>query len=412
MLSVISPLNSILKTTAFLLCFSTVCANTTSNFNQTGEQISYFKSPTSRYSSGETNLYRLTQTQVQNINSQKINIENSFYFYKNQKISTQLLKTTTARDLSKSESLRDLGFYLTLKKTAFKLTADEKSKTIFMISQKNKFQPLGYSNGFVLTKINHIKGYVNILDCISKFDFAKAVYAQHPTKNLKQWFYVKTKYPDHVETVDGQTIYLNNVEGLFQDSTKAIITTTNQMLPLGTALEIKTESATNIWYQSKLPGHGIVYWQKKSSDFKKENKKIKIDELLKKEIAFVSFNPKNPRQALVSAKGLYMTLDGENWIEIEQFKDYSGPVLFYNEFLIFAGNYKSIDGGATFENYIQIEKLSAAISGTMGFDPKRLQVKKIKTISPFKLEVDLDIGSRVIKVQTPVYAQDWKVVKI
>jgi hypothetical protein len=415
MLSVIRPLNLTYKIFAFLLFFSTFytysIAKTSADFNPKGQQVSYYKSPTSPYPSGETTIERLTQNLVT-----KYQVTDSYYLYKNQKISKQLLKTTTALDLSNSTSqrdnLRDLGFFLTLKKTALKTKAESKSKTIQILQEQKKLTALGYKNGFLLTEVNRVRGYVDISDCISKFDFAKAVYAENSKTKTKQWFYVKNRTFDQIETVTNETLYLNQIEGLFPDLNKAIITRNDQSLPLWTSLELKTDTNMQTWLQSKINGHGIVYWQKKSETSVNENKKIKIDDLLKKEISFVSFNPKNPRQAIASANGLYITMDGENWREIEQFKNYTGPVLFYNEFLIFAGNYKSTDRGQTFENYIQIEKLSAAISDKIGFDPKRLQVKKIKTVIPFKVEVDLDIGSRVIKVQTPVYTQDWRVVKI
>ncbi len=411
MLFVIIPIFRFHKTSALMLIISTFTsislAKSASYFNQTGQQVSFYKSPASPYPSGQTNLDRLTQNQIQ-----KISIEESFYFYKNQKISKSILKTTTVNNLSNSENLRDLGFFQTLKVTAFRIKPDLISKQISTIPVGNKFQALGFQNGFVFAKMNKTTGYIDISDCISKFDFAKAVYAKHPIKKNKQWFYVKNRNFDQIETIDHQSISLNTVEGIFPDSKKAIITDPGQSLPIWTTLEIKTEDTTNLWHQSQIEGHGLVYWKNAYAATKNERKKIKIDELLKKEISFVSFNPKNPRQAIASAHGLFITTDGENWTAIEQFNDYSGPVLYYNEFLIFAGNYKSIDGGRTFENYIQIEKISAAISDTLGFDPKKLQVKKIKTIKPFKVEVDLDIGNRIIKVQTPVYAQDWRVVKL
>lgn len=411
MLSVISRLNLIFKTCSVLLFFSTFFtiaeAKSTSDFLMSSDQIPYFKSPTSQYPSGETNLDRLEEALIE-----KVVTESTYYVYKNQKISRSVVKALTARDLSSSENLKDLGFFITLRKTSFKLRPELNSNQIFTIKENVKFKALGFKNGFVLAQINQKLGYIDISECMSKFDFAKAAYAPHPKTKIKQWFYIKNRTFDQFETVDKITLSLANVEGIFPDSNKALVSSSDQSLPLWTSLQIKTDTNTNTWNRSQLKGHGIVYWQKKSALIQQAQNHLKIDDLLKKEISFVSFNPKNPRQAIASAKGLYITSDGENWSEIPQFKDYEGPVLFYNEFLIFVGNYKSIDGGKTFENYIQIEKLSGAISDRLGYDPKRLQVKKIKSIKPFLVEVDLDIGQRIIKVQTPVYSQDWKVIKI
>lgn len=404
-------MNLIFKTFAILLFFSTfftlASAKSTSDFTASSEQIAYYKSPTSQYPSGEMNIERLQETLIE-----KPTELSSYYLYKNQKISKSLIQATSARDLSNSESLSDLGLFMALKPTHLRAQATLKSGQLLTILPNTKFSALGFKNGFVLAKINQLVGYVDISDCLSKFDFAKAVYAVHPKTKIKQWFYVKNRNFDQFETVDKFNIHLSNIEGIYPDNEKAIVTSPYQSLPMWSVLELKIENNSQKWNRSLLKGHGIVYWQRKPSAQAQTQQRIKIDDLLKKEISFVSFNPKNPRQAVASAKGLFITNDGENWTEIEQFKNYSGPVLFYNEFIIFAGNYKSTDGGKTFENYIQIEKLSGAISNTIGFDPKRLQVKKIKTIKPFKVEVDLDIGSRTIKVQTPVYNQDWKVVKL
>lgn len=411
MLFVITRFKLILKTVAVLLFFSTffsfVYAKSTSDFLAPSEQIPYYKSPTSLYPSGEMNIERLQETLLE-----KASEQTSYYLYKNQKISKSLIPATTSRDLSNSDSLSDLGYFMTLKSTYLRSQAGLKAPQIKVISGSVKFTALGFKNGFVLAKINQTVGYIDISDCLSKFDFAKAVYAAHPKTKTKQWFYIKNRNFDQFETVDKWNIHLSNIEGIYPDTQKAIVTTSNQLLPIWSVLELKVEAPTLKWNRSLLKGHGTVYWQRKLNTENLTQQKIKIDDLLKKEISFVSFNPKNPRQAVASAKGLFITNDGENWTEIEQFKNYSGPVLFYNEFIIFAGNYKSTDGGKTFENYIQIEKLSGAISDTIGFDPKRLQVKKIKTVKPFKVEVDIDIGSRTIKVQTPVYNQDWKVVKL
>lgn len=414
MLFVIEFNKIIYKFTAFLLFFSTVCstaiAKSTADFSQKGDQISYFKSPNSAYPSGESTLEKLSENL-----SESPRTEQTYYLYKNQKISKQLIKTLTASDLSNSQNLRDIGFFQTLKKTAFRLRPEFKSNVIQMLPAETRINIISFKDGFILTEIRNIRGYVDISDCISKFDFAKAVYAKHPKTNIKQWFYVKTRSFDQIETIDKQMIPLQNVEGIFSDPTKAIVSKLDQNLPLWTTLEIKSESTETVWLKSRIKGHGFVYWQKPNTNLNSNlssKNQLKIDDLLKREISFVSFDPKNPRHAIASANGLFITKDGENWTEISQFKNYQGPVLFYSEYLIFAGNYKSIDGGQTFENYIQIEKIAEAIAGQVGFDPKKLQVKKLKPIKPFKLEVEIDIGTRTIKVQTPIYNQDWKVVRI
>jgi len=423
-----------------LLLFSTLVAfsgsvafgKSPSYFNQKSVSTPYYKSPNSLFPSGEESEEKLF-TNLRKDYAQKMAIEESYYEYNKQKISKKLIQVTVANDLSAndlsvrglsnkdlsasqhSSALADLGYFLTLKKSMLRSTADFKSKTLATINENTLLIPRGYSKGFVFVEITtagkKLKGYVDISDCISKFDFAKAIYAVHPKTKLKQWIHVKNRSFDFMESTDGSIIPMSYVLGLYPDHKKAIITRKDQALPQWTTLEIKTDSQS-VWLASEITGHGTVYWKKNLNENRVASNTIKIDELLKKEISFVSFHSKNPRKAVASANGLYITDDGENWRLIEQFRNYSGPVLYYNDYLIYAGNYRSTDAGKTFENYIQIEKMAGVIVQSTGVTPKRLQVKKIKTIKPFKVEVDVDIGSRVLKLQTPVYAQSWQVMRL
>ena len=95
MLFVIRPFKLFILFTTILLFFSTAYSKTSADFYQHGTQIPYFKNTSSLYPSGETSLDRLLENQID-----KIAVDKTYYFYKNQKISQTLLKTTTAFDLS------------------------------------------------------------------------------------------------------------------------------------------------------------------------------------------------------------------------------------------------------------------------------------------------------------------------
>ena len=412
----VRPLILLLFSTFSGLFCSVVHAKSASYFNQKSAAIPYYKSPTSQFASGEESEEKLFNA-LRKDYAQKTAVEETYFEHNKQKISKKLIQATTAHELSardlnatNTSSLADLGYFLTLKKSTLRGGADFKAKTLTTISENTLLKPLGYSKGFVQVLFKNQMGYVDISDCISKFDFAKAIYAIHPKTKLKQWINVKNRSFDFIESTDGSIIPMSSVLGIYPDQKKAIITRKDQALPQWTTLEIKTDKQT-VWLASQLAGHGTVYWKKNISENKETANSIKIDDLLRKEISFVSFNSKNPRKAVASANGLYITDDGENWRLIEQFRNYSGPVLYYNDYLIYAGNYRSTDGGKTFENYIQIEKMAGVIAQSTGSTPKRLQVKKIKTIKPFKVEIDVDIGTRVLKLQTPVYAQSWQVMR-
>ena len=97
---------------------------------------------------------------------------------------------------------------------------------------------------------------------------------------------------------------------------------------------------------------------------------------------------------------------------IKQFENFNGPVHYFNDLLIFVGQHRSVNGGKSFENYIQIDKLAQAIESQYGFLPKRLQVRHIETKAPFRLKIEIETGSRKIIMESPLFTQDWKAVKI
>lgn len=402
-----------------LLFFSTSLSSASpnvTNFVESWQQINplsskntaFYKSPDSQFASGFASEDKLFKNQFDSKT-----YESSYYIYKNQKISKSLLKTITAKDLSTSELLKDTGLFLTLLPTQLRLGPSSDEKSLMTIPMGTKLIPLSYKKGMVEVKYKNKKGYVQISDCISKFDFARAIYAYHPEQRKLQWFFVKKRTFDTIETHDHFKISMNQILGILPDNSKAIISQPDQSLPLWTTLKLETE-VLNIWHKSRLDGHGIVFWKSNASTKTALNQKIHIDDLLKKEISFVSIHPKNPKKAVASANGLYITEDGEYWTEISSFKNFTGPVLYYNDFLIYAGNFRSIDSGKTFEQYIQIEKIASSISQQIGIIPRKMNVTQIKTIKPFKVEIDIEIGlgNRKIKMQSPVYSQEWKVTRI
>ena len=79
--------------------------------------------------------------------------------------------------------------------------------------------------------------------------------------------------------------------------------------------------------------------------------------------------------------------------------------------MIFIGNFRSLDQAKSFENYIQIDKLADAIQTQLGFLPKKLQVKKITTLPNYYIRLEVESGNRKIKMQSPLFVQNWNVVK-
>jgi hypothetical protein len=295
----------------------------------------------------------------------------------------------------------DAGFAMALKDVYLKTQASEKSAIQTTIPQGTRFEVQQYDSNFALVQYQNYTGWVSLSEIITKYDLASFVFAG------REWHQVRSRQFDFILTKSKKKIPLNNIHGVITPDHIGIIASSTQKIPLWSKVKV-TKSSVAGWQQSKLKEHGLVWW--------KPNKEFgqifySIDELLKKDISSVSFHPQEPLKGILSSDGIYITENGSQWRKLAQFENFNGPVHYFNDALLFVGNFRSVDGGATFDNYIQIDKLASAIEFQYGFVPKRMQVKKIETIAPFKMKIEIDTGIRRIKMESPLFAQDWKAAK-
>lgn len=378
-------------------------------------QIAFFKSKNSQFPSGESNYSRLNENILFRA-QETVKTENEFYQFGQQKISRSLINPTFAKDLSLTSGYADIGQFMTLNEAYLKDKADVQSNSIHKIAENTKLIPLKFENGFVQVMHKGKKGYVDISNCISKFDYAYAVYAEHSKTKQKQWHYVKSRLFDQIEIYDGSHISMSKIEGLFTNNKMAIITNKISKLPLWSRVTLKAQTEIGSqqmarWNQSFLSGHGLVWWQyKEASDSRDEV--LKMDDILKKEVYSISTHPNEPRKSIISiADGVYITEDGLNWRPITQFKSYKGPVYYYNDNLIFVGSYRSTDHAKSFEQFINVQSISSLIKNKIGYNPPSVKIKRIKSNAPSQITIDVDTGFKVLQLQTMIYNQSWEIVK-
>lgn len=292
----------------------------------------------------------------------------------------------------------DAGVIMTLKDLYLKKTSTDQSAILTTIPQGERLTALIYKDGYAQVQYKAYKGYINLSEVISKYDFATYAFSEN------KWNVIKSRSFDFLVTNDNKKIHLSKISGIIVNDRLGIIGSNSQKIPIWSRVVLVDKSQAE-WAESKLKDHGFVWW-------KPTNKIVEtfysIDDLLRKEIASVSFNPKNPLQGVLSSHGVYLTENGTDWKKIERFDDYHGPVHYFNQSLIFVGNFRSIDGGKTFENYIQLDRLANTIENQYGFYPKKLQVKKIETFEPYKMKIEVDTGTRRLKLESPLFAQDWR----
>lgn len=392
------------------------------------KEIPFFKSKMSIFPSGYASFERLNEQLV----SSETN--DAFYLSKNdKKISPSLVPNITAFHLSrvwiekytkrrvKPNNEMDLatillnydtdpydrGLVLTLNETKLRKIADIKASTLKTIPKLNYFIPISFEKGFIKVLYQSQFGFIDINDCISKYDFAKFAFSFKSKTNT--WEVILRREFDTLTTSKNQALHLAEIKGLVVDQKLAYAYKENEHYPKWTSFKLVKEKSKP-WLQSQLKGHGLIWWQRPEIEILAKNT-ISIDELIKKDVYSVSFQAENPKKGLVSADGVYITEDGQSWSQIAQFKDYSGPVYYHTDLLMFVGNYRSIDGGKTFENYIQVDKVSSAIAKSTGVTPKKIQITKIKIQKPYSIIIDVHTGSRKIRLKSPIFSQDWTQVK-
>lgn len=392
------------------------------------KEIPFFKSKMSVFPSGYTSYERL--------NEQLTTTEttDAFYLAKDEKkISPTLVPNITAFHLSRvwiekytkrrvkpnndldlatillnyDTDPYDRGLVLTLNDTKLRKSADMSAPALKTIPQLNYFIPISFEKGFIKVLYKNDFGFIDINDCISKYDFAKFAYSFKPKSNA--WEVIIRREFDTLTTDQHQSLHLGEIKGLIVDQKLAYAYKKNEHYPKWTSFKLVKEKSKP-WLQSNLKGHGLIWWQPPETEILAKNT-ISIDELIKKDIYSVSFQPNNPKKGLASAHGVFITEDGQNWTEINQFKEYSGPVHYYSDSLMFVGNYRSSDGGKTFENYLQVDKVSSAIEKATGILPKKIQITKIKVQKPYNLVIDVHTGTKKIRLKSPLFSQEWTQVK-
>lgn len=311
-------------------------------------------------------------------------------------------KTQIKKNISELQAdAYDPGLVMTLKDVYLKSKNEESAQVLTTIPQGTRMHVEQYENEFARVKYQNYEGFVSLSELITKFDFATFVFADN------SWHQVGTRQFDKIISTNRKAISLNAIRGLITPDIRGIIASGNQKIPLWSQIEaIRDKTAS--WHQSRLKDHGLVWWKLQPDT---EKVFFTIDELLKKEISSVSFHPLNPLKGILSSNGVFVTDDGYYWKKIPQFEKFNGPVHYFNDLLLFVGNFRSTDGGVTFENYIQLDKLASAIEVQYGFFPKKLQVKKIETKAPLKLKIEIETGIRRLKMESPLFAQDWKASK-
>lgn len=122
--------------------------------------------------------------------------------------------------------------------------------------------------------------------------------------------------------------------------------------------------------------------------------KIATQELFARKIFDMATSTSTPSLKIVSAQGIYRTLDGQEWTKIPMFKNQNYPIAIAKAGPIFVGPYLSEDSGETFQTWIRYDKLVATLRSRYSAPPQALQIVEIKPEDPggHRVRLKLNIG--------------------
>jgi hypothetical protein len=408
--------------------------------------IQFFKSPQSQFASGQTNLrnlqkkiisteyhhdllvesqlrsqwvsaqevarfFDLSQSiQFENQNWNILNQENSWLWVENPL--THHKKWVSIEQIN--ENPKDLGLAMTLISTTLREKPTWKSPTIITVPEKTKLKIEKWDGSWARVQFfsgsSFTTGYVDINNLLLKFDFAKQVQT-----NNQSWHDFIYREGQFIVLANKKMIPLTEVTAIKVQPQLGVMLQSirdKKLLLRQNVLIKKTES--QVWAKSQLKGHGIVYW-KYQIPKAKELPILTQEQLLKREIYSVAWDPKNPAYGLVSTYGIYFTEDGgKTWSQIAQFKNENHPLEITPQGVWLVGSFRSQDRGQNFTPYIRMDKLTHVLQTQTKNPPRILKLSDIKYYKNY-LQIEVDTGTKSYRLATksPLHQiVDWDILLV
>lgn len=305
----------------------------------------------------------------------------------------------------------DPGVFVALIDTPLRKGPDMSSGKIKTLPRLQRFVPLEILPGFVKVQYENKVGYADINNFISRADFASLAYS----KKLN-WTPISHRDGSNLIPRNAVPVPLTEVLGYVTTSTRGIVVRTegNSGPSLRSRVEIIKPEAS-LWAQSRMDGHGDIWW-KKENVVKHESPKtitattLSTDELLKREITSIAFES-NSLRGIASSDGIYRTEDGVTWNLIPEFDKKDQPVAILPNGNWFVGSFKSLDKGKTFAPFIRWELITAAIENSLHHSPKMLRLTQIEPTSDSEIQLHLHTGTQNVKIKGPLHGLSWSVIK-
>ncbi len=307
----------------------------------------------------------------------------------------------------------DLGLAITLTNTPLFTKASWKSETALSLPPGSRLKIHSLNDVWAhvtFESVGRVSGYVDLTNVLTKFDFASFVALEQ-----EQWIAVLHRDGSDLVTADRKKIPLNKVKALMTkpDLAISVVSDDSENLLLRQSLQlIRTDFQT--WSLSRIPGHGEVFWRKRNSDPDNSkphfSKGLSLDELLKRDLVSVAFHPKNPKMAIASAQGIFLTTDGLKWNQLSIFRNQNHPLLIDSEGAIYVGPQRSRDGGLSFSPFFRWESLTPLLETKQKSLVQQLKIRRLTSPRPgiLRMELETNLGALALAARySGTMIQKW-----
>lgn len=264
------------------------------------------------------------------------------------------------------------------------------------------------ADGWIRVTVNGRQGYVDSHHLAGRADFA--VWAW---KKAGAWVLVSHREGTVVKGKNGETIPLADIIAYSPNAAKGIVTQIESAVlpPLRSHVEIVKTEAT-VWAVSDLDGHGEVWWKQNSlvmDDQKHDGEWLTTEQLLRRNVFSYALTGTAKIQGLVSADGVWKTVDGRRWTRLPDFGTQNLPVAIHPEAGWFVGSFRSPDQGKTFEPFIRWDALTRTIEENLRRPPRYVKLQKVEPLPSSRVQILVDTGVRRLSLRAHLLGNVWQI---
>lgn len=137
-------------------------------------------------------------------------------------------------------------------------------------------------------------------------------------------------------------------------------------------------SKEEIWYQSHLKRHGMVYWR----DYKHiaASEILSDDLFFEREVYDMASSPLDRKIIFASAEGVFRKISENQWEPLADFQNKNYPIHFANRGRLFVGPYFSDDHGKHFKAYVPWPKVMNLLKKHSALIVNKAKITKVSSL--------------------------------